>query len=118
MAGAVSAHSPGGQGGGMMMGPGMMGQGMGPSMMGQGQVTGPGMMGRGGMAALPQDLTVENVRHMLEHHLACQGNDRFRLGKVEEKDAGTIMAEIVTQDGSLVQRLQVGRHPGWMQPAS
>jgi hypothetical protein len=94
-----------------MMGPGMMGQGMGPGMMGQG-------MGPGSMAALPQDLSVENVRHMLEHQLAWQGNPNLKLGKVEEQDEDTIVAEIVTQDGSVVQRLHVDRHTGMMQPAS
>ena len=117
-----------------MMGPGMMGQGMGPGMMGpcpygqgmmgpgmMGQGMGPGMMGPGmgpgSMAALPQDLSVENVRHMLEHQLTWQGNPNLKLGKVEERDEDTIVAEIVTQDGSLVQRLQVDRHTGMMQPA-
>jgi hypothetical protein len=106
-----------GMGPGMMMGPmmgvgpGMMGQGMGPGMMG------PGMMG-GGMGVLPQDLSIENVRHMLEHQLTWQGNPNLKLGKVEEKDKDTIVAEIVTQDGSLVQRLQVDRHTGSMQPTS
>jgi hypothetical protein len=112
-----------------MMGPGMMGQGtwpgmmmgMGPGMMGRGMM-GPGMMGQGmgpgPMTALPQDLSVENVRHMLEHQLAWQGNPNLKLGKVEEKDEDTILAEIVTQDGSLVQRLQIDRHTGSMQPTS
>jgi len=93
-----------------MMGPGMMGQGMGPGMMGQ------GMMGPGGMAALPKDLSIDEVRHMLEHQLTAQGNPNLKLGKVEEKDADTIVAEIVTTNGSIVQRFQVNRHTGWMQP--
>lgn len=112
-----------GMGPGMMgqgMGPGMMGQGMGPGVMGQGMA--PGMMGQGmgpgPMMALPQDLSVENVRHMLEHRLAWQGNPNLKLGEVEEKDEDTIEAEIVTQDGSLVQRLEVDRHTGWMRPAA
>jgi hypothetical protein len=114
---------PGMMGQGMgpgIMGPGMMGQGMGPGMMGQGMgpgMMGPGMMGRG-MGVLPQDLSVENVQHMLEHQLAWQGNPNLKLGKVEEKDEDTIVAEIVTQDGSLVQRLQVDRHTGMMQSTS
>ncbi len=100
------------------MGPGMMGQGMAPGMMGQGM--GPGMMGQGmgpGMAALPNDLSADDVRHMLEHRLAWQSNPNLKLGKVEEADADTVVAEIVTSDGSLVQRFKVDRHTGWMQPA-
>ena len=87
--------------------PGMMGQGMGPGTM----------MGPGGMPALPKDLSVDEVRHMLEHHLTSQGNPNLKPGKVEEKDADTIVAEIVTTNGSLVQRFQVNRHTGWTQPA-
>ena len=109
-----------GMGAGMMMGPGMMSQGMGPgTMMGPGMMgrgMGPGMMGPGGVAALPKDLSPDDVRHMLEHQLTWQGNPNLKLGKVEEKDADTIVAEIVTADGSLVQRLQVNRHTGWTQP--
>ena len=94
-----------------MMGPGYgMGQGMRPGMMGQGM--GPGMM-----QPLRQDLTAADVQHMMEHRLAWQGNPNVKVGTVEEKDDDTIVAEIVTQDGSLVQRLEVDRHTGWMQPA-
>jgi hypothetical protein len=124
MMGPMMGPCPYGQG---MMGPGMpgqgmMGQGMGPGMMGRGMMMGPGMMGQGmgpgPMTALPQDLSVENVRHMLEHQLAWQGNPNLKLGKIEEKDEDTIVAEIVTQDGSVVQELQVDRHTGMMQPTS
>lgn len=97
---------------GMMMGPGM-GQGMmGPGMMGPGMM-GPGMMG---MTALPKDLSVDEVRHVLEHHVAWHMGAGFKVGKVEEKDADTFLAEIVSGDGSVVQRLEVDRHTGWMQP--
>lgn len=115
-----------------MMGPGYgMGQGMGPGMMGpgygMGQGMGPGMMGRGYgmgrgmgpgmMQPLRQDLSGADVRHMMEHRLAWEGNPNVKVGKVEEKDDDTIVAEIVTQDGSLVQRLEIDRHTGWMRPA-
>ena len=105
-----------------MTGQEMMGERLGPGMMGRGMMMGAGMMGQGmgprSMTALPQDLSIENVRHMLEHQLAWQGNPNLKLGKVEEKDEDTIVAEIVTQDGSVVQRLQVDRHTGMMQPTS
>jgi hypothetical protein len=95
-----------------MMGHGMMGHGMGSGMMGQGQGMGPGMM-----QPLRQDLTAADVQHMMEHRLSWQGNPNVKVGTVEEKDDDTIVAEIVTQDGSLVQRLEVDRHTGRMQPA-
>lgn len=96
-----------------MMGPGGrdhgMGQGMGPGMgQGMGQGMGPGMM-----QPAPQVLSADDVKTMLERRLAWQGNPHVKLGKVEEKDDDTILAEVVTQDGSLVQRLEVDRHSGW-----
>ncbi len=102
------------------MGPGMMGRGMmGPGMMGQGM--GPGMMGRGmepgAMQVLPQDLTPEQVRHMFEHRLGMHGNPNVKVGEVSEVDEDTITVDIVTQDGSLVQRFAVNRHTGAAQPA-
>ena len=99
------------------MGPGMMGQGKGPGY-GMGQVMGPGYgMGQGMMQPLTDDLSAAQVRHIMEHRLAWQGNPNVKVGNVEEKDDDTIVAEIVTQDGSLVQKFEVDRHTGWMQPA-
>lgn len=92
------------------------GQGMGPGMMGPGYGMGQGM-GPGMMQPLRQDLSAADVKHMLEHRLAWNGNPNVKLGKVEEKDADTVVAEIVTQDGSLVQIFEVDRHTGWMRPA-
>lgn len=103
-----------GPGEGQNMAPGTMGsgmgQGMGPNMMGQG-------MGPGAMQALPQDLTLEQVRHMFEHRLDRMGNPNIKVGDVVEADEDTITAEIVTNDGSLVQRFMVDRHTGAMQSA-
>jgi hypothetical protein len=100
-----------------MAGQGMAGQGMGPGMMNQG-MQGGGMgygMGNGMMQPLRQDLTADDVRHILGHRLEWAGNPHVKVGKVEEKDDDTIVAEIVTQEDSLVQRLEINRHTGWMQ---
>ncbi len=87
-----------------MMRHGMMGQGMG----GQGKMA-PGM----GPWVVPiKHLSTDEVRHFLEHRLDGQGYKRLKVGSVEEKDNGTISAEIVTVEGSLVQRLEVDRHTG------
>jgi len=106
-----------GMGPGMMMGP-HMGYGMGPGMMmgphmgyGRGYGMGPGMMGEPG-----KDLSADDVKQMLENRLAWRRNPNLKLGKVEEKDADTITAEIVTKEGSLVRRYSINRHTGWMQP--
>ena len=53
---------------------------------------------------------------MMEQQLSWQNNPNLKLGKVEEKDKDTITAEVVTKDGSLVQKFEVNRHTGWMQP--
>ncbi len=119
-----------------MMGHGMMGQGMmGHGMMGHGMSQGhgmmgfshgkghaPGMMGRGGKSgcgpgamggsSVDKELSVEDVTKILEGRLAWRGNDRLKVGKVEEKDEKTIIAEIVTVDDSLVKRLEFDRKTG------
>ena len=62
------------------------------------------------------DLTAEDVRHFLEHRLEMHGNDRLKVGEVEEVDDDTITAEVVTVDDSLVERFEVDRHSGRMTP--
>lgn len=111
---------------GMMMGPGMMmvpGYGMAPGMMVPGYGMAPGMMGPTyGMAPCAgitpradKDLDAGDVRASLERSLDWQGNKRLKVGEVTETDDDTVVAEIVTVDGSLVQRLEVDRHTGRLQ---
>ncbi len=69
---------------------------------------------RGGPIPVPRQVTLEDVTQHLERQLARIGNDRLKLGKVTEKDGDTILAEIVTQDESLVQRIEVDRRSGKM----
>lgn len=117
---------------GHMPGPGyMMGQGYmnAPAyMMGQGNMPGPGYMmapnfqqqgpgGSGWMRQPQQDLEVDDVKTMMEQRLGWMNNPNIKLGSVDEKDEDTITAEIVTKEGSLVQRLTVDRHTGWIQPS-
>jgi peptidoglycan hydrolase-like protein with peptidoglycan-binding domain len=108
--------------GGMM--PGMMGMQpgmmpMAPGGMGMmGMHRGHGMMGLGfGVVRPSQHLTVDDVRHHFEHRLEWMGNPRLKLGKVTEADEDAIVAEIVTVDGSQVDRLSVDRHSGMIQRA-
>ena len=88
-------------------------EGMGPRGMRQ-----PGMMrGRGVGPALlygppAEGITVERARTMLEGALAWHGNPRLKLGMVEEQNEDTIIAEILTVDDSLVQRLAIDRATG------
>jgi hypothetical protein len=125
---------------GMMMGPGAMGHGsmmdpgmMDHGMMGQGmmrmmqqmhrEMMGHGMTGGGyghgstyGMSAVQpdQDLSADDVRARIERRLKWHGNERLKIGEVKELDDDTIVAEIVTLDDSLVDRLKVNRHTGSM----
>jgi|TARA_R110000782_G_scaffold132359_2_gene224339 hypothetical protein len=95
----------------MMGGPGMIGGQM--PMMG-----GPGMMGGWGrMQILRRDLKADEVKHMMEHRLVWTGNQDIKLGKVTEKDGDSIEVEIVNKDDKVVQKFEVDRHTGWMQPA-
>ncbi len=113
-AGPAIAHGSGGQGtgGGMMghMGGGMMGH-MGGGMMGSGS-GGHGDCPSAQKAAFGQDMTVESVTKFLEQRLNHMGNDRLKVGEIKATDDKTIVAEIVTQDGSLVQKLQFDRETG------
>jgi len=123
------AHGPGwgnaqGQYGQGMMGQrghGQSGQGRGQGMMGRGM--GPGMAGYGpgafgdcprAQAAQGQEVTVDTVSAFLERRLDMWGNQRLKLGEVSEQGEDTIVGEIVTKDGSLVERLVFDRKTGRM----
>ena len=92
---------------------GMMGQskqGMGSGMM-------QGGMGSGGSAIFGSrvtpmmNLSVDDVRGYLAVQLDRLNNKRLKVGDIKSED-GTITADIVTVDNSLVQRLKVDRHTG------
>ena len=129
MEGGRMGAGPMGQG---PMGQGMMEHFMGPGMMGDtrgmgGMATGRMMHGpRGGMGGpalgpgaiygMPHDAPVEmtpaRVEVFLGHLLERHGNPRLQIGEVAEAGDGSITAEIVTRDGSVVQRLAFNRFPG------
>ncbi|MBI2737116.1 MAG: hypothetical protein HYX38_11305 [Rhodospirillales bacterium] len=102
------------------MGSGTMEQDMGRSMM-MGSGMGSGMMQggmRSGMGALfgsrvtpPMNLSLDDVRGYLALQLRRLNNRRLKIGEVKSDD-GTITADIVTVDNSLVQRLKIDRHTG------
>lgn len=94
---------------------------MGPQMMGApGQWGGccSGFMMRGyGPRSASGDLklSADDVKVYLDRWISWQGNPRLKVGDVSEKDADTIVADIVTKDNSLVQRLTINRHSGFFQ---
>jgi hypothetical protein len=126
-----------GYGPGYGMGPGMMGPGygygMGPGMMGQGYGPGygmgPGMMGPGygyGQQYGPQygrqyqqsqnPIDKNQAKQEVENYLSSMRNPNLKLGKIEEKGNG-YQVDIVTKDGSLVDKILVDKNTGWMRSA-
>jgi hypothetical protein len=93
------------RGRGMMMGQGMMG----PGMMGSGRQ---GMGAVFGSRVVPvMNLSLDDVRGYLAMRLERLNNKRLKLGDLKSDD-GTITADIVTVDNSLVQQLRVDRRTG------
>jgi len=116
-----SEMAPMGYGQQGMMGPGYGGRGMhrqwghhggwGQKKFGHGK-----MMGRSGqMKELATPLTVEDVRAQIERRLEWRGNDRLKVGVVEQQ-GNWIIAEIVTVDDSLVRKIQVDPKTGMRKP--
>jgi hypothetical protein len=102
------------------MGYGMMGRGMGSGM---GHGMGQGMMHRG-WDMEPQyesrqyqqqqkPMEEKDARAILENYLGSVRNPNLKLGKIEDKGE-TFEAEIITKDGSLVDRLAIDKRTGWM----
>jgi hypothetical protein len=110
-----------GRGGGW--GPGMMGGGgPGYGMRGRGGGWGPMMgygygrgYGPGAGASQTRNLTVDDVKARLDTMLQRRGNSHLKVGEVKEKDADTIVGDIVTRDNSLVDRFLFNRHTGAIQ---
>jgi hypothetical protein len=109
--------APGGPMAGGMRGHDMMGGSM-RGMDGMSGATGGGMGGLGpdslyGMpGGAPMEMTPARVRDVLAQLLERHGNPRLAIGEIAEAADGSILAEIVTRDGSLVQRLAFNRYPG------
>ncbi len=109
-AGGMSGQKGGmsGQKGGM--GGGMMGGGMGGQkggMSGQGAMLGHMLFG----GAPLRPMTPERVTAIVTGMLAMHGPDTLKVGKVEATD-DSITAEIVTKDGSLVQKIEFNKKTG------
>ena len=103
------------------MGPGMMGYG------GYGYCGGPGMMGYGygpqygrqyapGYQQPQKPLNENQAKEMVENYLQSTRNPNLKLGKIEDK-GNAFEANIVTQSGSLVNKILVNKDTGWMNSA-
>jgi hypothetical protein len=97
------------------MGPGMMGPGY-----GYGYGMGPGVMGPGYCYQYgPQyqqsqkPLEEKDAKAILGNYLRSTRNPNLKLGKIEDKGYA-FEAEILTQKGSLVDKILVDKNTGWM----
>lgn len=72
---------------------------MGPSGTTQAPVAKPG-----------QPLSADQAKAMVEQQIS--GNPNLKAGKVAEKD-GAYEVDIVTKDGSMVDKIQVNKQTGW-----
>lgn len=92
-------------------------------MSGQAGIGMPGMMGQGrgamglGVVTPNRNVSVDDVRDHFDRLLQAQGNPRVKLGAVKDVDKDSIVAEIVTADGSLADRFSVNRRSGVIQRA-
>ena len=122
-----------GYGPGYGMGSGMMGQGynsgygMGQGMMGSGNGMGQGMMGSGNgydrqngpqygrQYQQPRQTPLDRnqAKQEVENYLRSRRNPNLKLGKIEEKGNG-YQINIVTKDGSLVDKILVDKNTGRM----
>lgn len=115
--GMMSGQMP--MAGAMPMQQGMMRCPMMTGMMGQQ----PGMMGQGrgavglGVVTPSRNVAIDDVRDHFDRLLQTQGNPRVKLGEIKVADKDTIVAEIVTTEGSLVDRFNVNRRSGAIQRA-
>ena len=83
-------------GGGYARGPGHPWYGSGPQYQGS-----------------EKPLEESKVKSMLNDYLRSTGNPNLKLGEIDERGS-VFEAEILTKDGSLVDKLAVDKSTGWM----
>ena len=100
---------------------------MGYGPMGYGYGMGPGMMGYGygpqyGRQYAPQyqqpqrPLNENQAKEMVENYLQATRNPNLKLGKIADRGYA-FEVNIVTKEGSLVNKVLVDKNTGWMQSA-
>jgi hypothetical protein len=57
-------------------------------------------------------LTQENAVSIVQGYLKGSGNPNLKIGKVEKKEDGNYLVEILTKEGSLVDKIVVDRKTG------
>ncbi|HPI94063.1 MAG TPA: hypothetical protein PLT09_10370 [Deltaproteobacteria bacterium] len=95
------------------MGPGMMyGRRGGGYGWGPGGMMGPGY-GYRGWRGTAGPVDKDQAKLLMERYIASTGNPNLKLGKIMDKDT-YYEAEIVTKNGSLVDKLMVDKQTGWI----
>lgn len=61
---------------------------------------------------IDKDLSVEQVRDIVEGRIAAMGNSNLTIGDVVETSDNTVLVDIVTQDDSLVQTVEISTRTG------
>jgi hypothetical protein len=88
----------------------MMGYGMGPGMMG------PGYGYNRQYQQSQEPVNEKDAKGIIENYLNATRNPNLKIGKI--KDEGSAFeANIVTKNGSLVDRLLVDKDTGWLHSA-
>lgn len=64
------------------------------------------------MSKVDKDLSVDQVRDIVEGRLASMGNSNLQVGDVAETSDDTVLVDIVTQDDSLVQTVEISTRTG------
>lgn len=64
------------------------------------------------MAAMDKDLSVDQVRDIVEGRIAQMGNTNLKVGGVTETSTDIVLVDIVTQDDSLVQSMEISTRTG------
>ena len=63
-------------------------------------------------SSVDKDLSLDQVRDMVEGRLAMMGNTNLKVGDVTETGDDTVAVDIVTQDDSLVQSVEISTRTG------
>lgn len=73
-----------------------------------------GQMGMGGIGMTPASpLTLDDAKAMVEGRLAFMRNPNLKMGDITDQGS-SFEAEILTRDGSLVDKLVIHKAMGWM----
>ena len=64
------------------------------------------------MANMDKDLSTDQVRDIVEGRIASMGNTNLKVGGVTVTSTDTVLVDIVTQDDSLVQTMEISTRTG------